>query len=126
MSAAKPESVAAMSKDALRASASASVAAHAASPVTAAASSSSSPFPSLEHELAAVKQQIAALEPKIDATEKRRDARSEDDPLWIRADDELKQLRAKEALLLKKEEQLRDEFKRKELALDRAGESHAQ
>jgi predicted nucleic acid-binding Zn-ribbon protein len=115
MSAANPESVAAGSKDALRASASASVAADAASPASA-ASSSSPPLRSLEHELATVKQQLAALQPKIDAVEKRRDARSEDDPLWIRADDELKQLRTKEALLLKKEEQVRDELKRKEMA----------
>ncbi len=92
-------------------------AAAAASPAAAAFSSSSSPLPSVEHELAAVKQQLAALQPKIDATEKRRDARSEDHPLWIRADDELKQLREKETLLLKEKEQLRDEAKEIRAAL---------
>ena len=40
------------------------------------------------------------------------------DPLWIRADDELKQLRDEKVLLLKKEEQLRDELKRKESLLE--------
>lgn len=110
MSASPPASVAAASRDAIRASASTSVAPITASPVTA-ATSSAAPLPIVEHELAAVKQQIVALQPKIDAAEKRRDARSEDDPLWIRADDELK-------LLLKKEERLHDELKRKELALD--------
>jgi hypothetical protein len=119
MSAPKPESVAAGSKDArLRASASASVAATAASPAAAVASSSSFPFPSLAHELTAVKQQIAALQPKIDATEKRRgELRGKGDPDWKLDNEELKQLRAKEALLLKKEEQLRDELKRKERVL---------
>ncbi len=107
-----------MSKDALRASASASVAASAASPATAAASSSPL-LPSVEQELAAVKQQLAAMQPKIDATEKRRDQlRDKGDPDWKVDSEELKQLRTKEALLLKKEEQLRDELKRKELALE--------
>jgi hypothetical protein len=117
MSAANPESVAAVSKDALRASVPASVAANAASPAAAAAAVSSSSPLSLEHELATVKQQLAALQPKIDAAEQRRDElRGKGDPDWKLDNDELKQLRTKEALLLKKEEQVRDELKRKEMA----------
>ncbi len=107
MRAANRESVAAVSKDALRASASASVAASAASPATAAAASSSSPppLPSLEHELAAVKQQLAALQPKIDAAEQRRDQlRDKGDPDWRLDNEELKQLRDEKALLLKEKE----------------------
>ncbi len=125
MSAANPESVA-VSKDALRASASASVAASAASPAAAAASSSS-PI----DELAAVKQRITQVEGDIDRVEKqlaaaieKRDRFEDDEKKWQRYDNDVQrlaeQLRAKEALLLKKEEQLRDELKRKELALEHA------
>lgn len=73
-------------------------------------------FPPSEDELTAVKRQLDALQPKIDAAEKRRDElRAKGDPDWKLDNDEVKQLRTKEALLLKKEEQLRDELKRKEV-----------
>lgn len=65
-----------------------------------------------------MKQQIAALQPKIDAAEKRRDElRAKADPDWRLDHDEVKQLREEKALLLKKEEQLRDELKRQGAAL---------
>jgi len=86
------------------------------------------PDASLAQELADVKQRISALLPKIDSVEKRRDAlRAQGDPDWRLDHVELKQLRETEALLLKKEEHLRDkekqlcdERKRKELSLEQA------
>ncbi len=90
------------------------------------AAQSTSPEAALAQELCTVKQRIADVEQDIEEAKQSRKACAKGDQLWLRADDELKQLRDEKALLLKKEEQLRDEFKRKELALDRAGEPHAQ
>ena len=136
MSAANPESVTAANRDALRASASASVAPFAALPATAAASSSSSALPSIEHELATVKRRIAHVEGEITAVETEivdaktvRDACTVGSELRQEHTAELQRLGRKEerlrdekALLLKKEERLHDELKRKELALEREGE----
>src|SRR4051812_39561156 len=109
-----PESVAAVSSDALLASASASVAPSTALPATAASFSAA---PRLEHELAAVKQRIndvegdiARVEKQLTAAIEKRDRFEGDEKKWERYDDEVQQLRTKEALLLKKEEQLRDEL----------------
>ncbi len=129
MSAANPQSVAARSKDALRASASASVAASAASPATA-VSSSLSPSSAVD-ELAAVKQRITQVEGDIDRVEKqlaaaieKRDRFDDDETKWQRCDHDVQrlakekeQLRSKEALLLKEKQQLRDELNRKERVL---------
>jgi len=110
MSATHPESLTVGSRDAPHGSASvaAAAAAHSAaassSPAAAAADAALPP-----NELAAVKQRIAEVEAKIDAVEKKRDVHPEGSLLWLRYDDELKQLRTKE-------EQLRDELKRKEVA----------
>jgi len=135
MSAAPQASVAGAGKDALRASAAASVAPTAASPAPAAASSSPAPPPTAD-ELAAVKQRITAVEGDIARVEKqlaaaieKRDRFEDDEKKWERYDGDVQrlckekeQLRDEKALLLKKEEQLRDEFKRKENALEREGE----
>ena len=88
-----------------------------------AAASTALPFPqaalpaasaltaSVAAEVAAVQQRIAALEKKIDGVEARRDAHAEGTALWMEYNGELKQLRTEK-------EQLRDELKRKELALE--------
>jgi len=138
MSAAPPASVAGAAKDALRASASASVAPTAASPAAAASSSSSlpAPLPTAEHELAAVKQlisdvadSIAGVEAEIAAAKQARDASPAGSEQRQELSAELQRLGRKEdrlreekALLLKKEEQLRDELKRKELELQQEGQ----
>lgn len=120
MSTASSASVAALSKDALRGSASASVASSAGLPALAASSSSSLPLLStLERELASVKQQLADVLEEIKEAKDNRKACVPGDDLWKEYTSELKQLRTKE-------EQLRDELKRKEVALERAGESHTQ
>ena len=69
----------------------------------------------IEQETEALKRRIATLEEEIDAVKARRDAHAEGNALWMRYDDELKQLRSKE-------EQLRDALKRKELQCERAGQ----
>jgi hypothetical protein len=104
LSAGNSEIVAAMNRGALHASASASVAPHAALP--AAASSSPAPLLSVEHELAAVNQRLIDVENEIHEAKENRKACTKGSDLWIRADDELKQLRDEKALLLKKEERL--------------------
>jgi hypothetical protein len=78
-------------------------------------------LPSVEHELAAVKQRIldvegdiARVEKQLTAAIEKRDRFEGDEKKWERCDDEVKQLRE---LLLKKEDRLRDELKRKEVAL---------
>ncbi len=128
MSAANPESVTAANRDALRASASASVAPSAALPATtAAAASSSAALPSVDDELAAVKQRIllvdgdiARVEKQLTAAVEKRDRFEGDEKKWERYDGDVQrlskekqQLRDEKALLL---EQLRDELKRKEQA----------
>lgn len=115
------ESVAAASRDAhprgsdaaAHSAAAAAAAAAGAAPVAAA-----SPLPdaSLAQELAAVKQRIANVETEIEEAKENRKACVPGDDLWKEYSSELKQLREKEALLIKKEEQLRDELKRKEIA----------
>ena len=119
MSAANPESVIAANRDALRASASASVAHSAALPATAAASS-----PVVGGQLAAVSQRITDVEKEIDGTkikierkETARDACLKDDPLRAEYNDELKSLRGELTQLRTKEEQLRDEAKEIRAAL---------
>ena len=137
---ARLESVAAASKDAHpRDSATVAhfAAAAAAAPGLAATACSVAPtiLPDVlpAHELAAVKQRIAEMEQEIaqvvkqlDAAASKRDSVADDDPKWARFDADVQRLGRKEdrlrdekALLLKKEEQLRDELKRKELALER-------
>ncbi len=122
MSAAHSESVAPVSKDALRASASASVPASAASPSSAAASSSPSLLSSPVDELAVVKQRITQVEGDIDRVEKqlaaaieKRDRFEDDEKKWQRYDNDVQRL-------AKEKEQLRDELKRKELAVERLGQ----
>ena len=102
MSATNPESVIAANKDALRASASASVAPSAVLPATAA--SSPAAFPSFEQELAAVKRRISDVEKEIDEVKENRKACAPGDDLWKEYTSELKQLR--------------DELKRKESLLE--------
>jgi len=135
------ESVAAASRDAHppdSATVAHSAAAAAAAPGLAATACSVAPtavHPNVlpAHELAAVKQRIAEMEQEIaqvvkqlDAAASKRDSVADDDPKWARFDADVQRLGRKEdrlrdekALLLKKEEQLRDELKRKELALER-------
>ena len=112
MSAAIPESVAAMSKDALRASASASVAASAASPAAAAAASS---IPALRG-LAQVEQDIAdtVAESRTLATALKQ---CEDAAKSALLDRQLERLAKREDRLRDEKAQLRDELKRKELTL---------
>jgi predicted RNase H-like nuclease (RuvC/YqgF family) len=82
------------------------------------------PESSLAHELHAVQQRVLGVEEEINEAKEDRKACVKGSELWLRADDELKQLRdelkqLRDELkqLRTKEEQLRDELKRKELAL---------
>ena len=136
MSAAPRASVAGAAKDALRASASASVAPTTASPAAAASSSSSALLAPQTTELAAVKQlisdvadSIGGVEAEITAAKQARDASPAGSEQRQELSAELQRLGRKEdrlreekALLLKKEEQLRDELKRKELELQQEGQ----
>jgi hypothetical protein len=136
MNAAQPESVVAASRDALRASASASVAASDPSPAAAAgppASSSSlsahQPPVRVIDELATVKQRITDVEGDIARVEKqladaieKRDRFEDDQQRCDRYDGDVKRLAKKEEQLREEKAQLRDELKRKELALEHAGE----
>ncbi len=128
MSVAIPESVAAVSKDALRANAFASVSASVASP--AAAASSSSPI----DELATVKQRITQVEGDIGRVEKqlaaaieKRDRFEDDEKKWERYNSDVQRLaKEKEQLRELLKEQLRDELKRKEMALVQASTTTGQ
>jgi chromosome segregation ATPase len=81
----------------------------------AAAAAAAHPAASLAEELAAVKQRIADVQKEIEEAKENRKACVPGDDLWKEYSNEIKQLRDEKALLLKKEEQLRDELKRKEL-----------
>jgi predicted nucleic acid-binding Zn-ribbon protein len=132
MSALHSESVAPANRDALRASASASVASSTAWPAAAASSSPAAALLSLDHELAAVKQriedneiEIASVATQVTVAVSKRDACEVDDPRRLdfvanvqRLSKEKEQLRDEKALLLKKEERLCDELKRKETLLE--------
>jgi hypothetical protein len=99
------ESVATASKDALPRDS--DVAAHAAPAAAAAAAAFPSSAQSPAHdELTAIKQRITSVEKDILEVKDNRNAYTKRSDLWIRADDELKQLRE---LLLKEKEQLREE-----------------
>ncbi len=114
-------------------------AAHSAAAGTA-ATAATPPQELLAQELAAVKRcildvdgDIARAEKQLAAAIEKRDRFEGDEKKWERYDGDVQrlakekvQLRDEKALLLKKEEQLRDELKRKELVLERIGESHAQ
>ena len=120
------ESVAVASKDAhprgsdavAHSAAAAAAAAGSAAAAALVAAASSLPDASLAQELAAVKQRIADVETEIEEAKENRKARVPGDDLWKEYSSEIKQLRDEKALLLKEKEQLRDELKRKELALE--------
>lgn len=121
MSASPPASVAAASRDALCASASTSVA-----PITASSATAATPSaaPRVD-DLAAVKQRIAHVAGEITVVEKEiaeaktlRDACPVGSELRQEHTAELQRLGRKEDRLREEKSQLRDELKRKELALD--------